>query len=103
MGGSIKVEALKNIINNEKPDIILIQETKILEDEVMIRSPIFCKSSVAKAISSRGTSGGIKTFCRVDKFNIKSTKENTHWLLVEVKNKSNLELIYICNIYGPTH
>ena len=26
-----------------------------------------------------------------------------HSLLVEVKNKSNMELIYICNLYGPTH
>ena len=57
LGGSIKVEALKNIINTEKPDILLIQETNIPEDEVMIRASLFWKFSVGKDISSRGASG----------------------------------------------
>ena len=74
LGGSIKVEALKKIINTKKPDILLIQETKIPEDEVMSRPSLFWKFSVGKAISSRGASGGITTFCRADKFNIKSAK-----------------------------
>ena len=103
LGGSIKVEALKNILNTEKPDILLVQETKMPGDEVMSRSSLFWKNNVGKAISSRGALGGISTLCRNDKFNIKSTKENTCWILVEVQNKSNLELIYICNVYGPTH
>ena len=102
-GGSIKVEALKNIINTKKQDILLVQETKVPEEEVMSRSSLFWKYSVGKAISSRGASGGITTLCRADKYNIKSAKENTHWILVEVQNRSNLELIYICNVYGPTH
>ena len=80
-----------------------MQETKMPEEEVMFRSSHFWKYSIGKAISSRGTSGGTTTFSRVDKFEIKSAKENTHWLLVEVQNKSNLERIYICNVYGPTH
>ena len=41
LGESIKVEALKNILNSEKPDILLVQETKMLEDEVMNRSSLF--------------------------------------------------------------
>ena len=41
MGGSIKVEALKNIINTEKPDVLLIQDTKMPEDEFLSRSPLF--------------------------------------------------------------
>ena len=41
LGGSIKVKALKNIINTEKPDILLIQETKMPEEEVMNRSSLF--------------------------------------------------------------
>ena len=82
---------------------MLIEETKIPEDEVMSRPPLFWKYIVGKAISSRGASSGIATFCRADKFDMKVAKGNTHWILVEVQNKSNLELIYICNVYGPTH
>ena len=73
------------------------------EDEVMNRSSLFWKNSVGKAISSRGASGGIATFCRSDIYNIRSEKENTHWILVEMKNKSNQESIFICNVCGPTH
>ena len=73
------------------------------KDEVLSRSSLFWKFSVGKAIDSRGALGGITTFYRADKFNIKSAKENTHWLLVEVQNKSNEEMIYICNVYGSTH
>ena len=102
-GGSVKVEALNNIINTEKPDFFLIQETKIPEDEVLNRSSLFWKHSARKAINSGGASGGIATFCKADIFIINSTKENAHWLLVEVQNKSNQEMIYICNVYGPTH
>ena len=69
LGGSIKVEALKNIINTENLDIMLVQETKMPEDEVMSRSSLFWKFSVGKAISSRGALGGIETFCKADKFN----------------------------------
>ena len=97
------MEALKNILNFEKPDILLVQETKMLEAEVMNWSSLFWKNSVGKAISSRGASGGIVTFCRTDKYKIKLAKENTHWILVEIQNKSNQESIFICNVYGPTH
>ena len=69
----------------------------------MSRSSLFWKYSVGKAISSRDASVRIATFSSVDKFDIKTTKENMHWLLVKVQNKSNLELIYICNVYGPAH
>ena len=103
LGGSIKAEALKNILSFEKPDILLVQETKMPEDEVMNQSSLFWKNSVGKAIGSRGTSGGIATFCRTDKYKIKSAKENTHWLLVEIQNKINEDLIFLCNVYGPTH
>ena len=47
LGGSVKVEALKNIINTEKPDILLIQETKMPEDKFWADHP-----------SSRNTASG---------------------------------------------
>ena len=97
------METLKNIINTEKLDILLIQETKMPEDEVLSRSSLFWKFNVGKAISSRGASGGVATFCRADKFDIIATKGNMHWILVEIQNKSNLEVFYIYNVYGPTH
>ena len=72
------METLRNIINSEKPDILLIQETKMPEDEVLSRSSLFWKFSAGKAISSRGASGGAATFYKEDKFDIIATKGNMH-------------------------
>ena len=69
------MEALKNILNSEKSNILLVQETKILEDEVMNRSSLFWKNNVGKAIKSRGGSGGTATFCRTNKYKIRLAKE----------------------------
>ena len=73
------------------------------EDEVLSRSSLFWKFSAGKAINSRDASGGVATFCREDKFDIIATKGNMHWILVEFQNESNMEVFYICNVYGPTH
>ena len=48
MGGSTKVEAIKDIIKSENPDILLIQETKILEAEIMALYQIMARILVPK-------------------------------------------------------
>ena len=57
LGGSSKVEAIKEIIKAERPDILLIQETKMSYVETMSLSRSW-KNCHGKAISSRGASGG---------------------------------------------
>ena len=55
LGGSTKVEAIKDILKSEKSDILLIQETKMMEAEIMALSRIW-KNYHGKAISSKGAS-----------------------------------------------
>ena len=95
------MEAIKEIIKIEKPDILLIQETKISDVEIMVLSRSW-KNCHGKAISSRGTSRGITTLFS-NKFSIKSMRESHHWLLIEIQEKDNSNPIYICNVYGPMH
>ena len=38
LGGENKVEAIKNIIKYERPDIMLLQETKMSDVEVLVLS-----------------------------------------------------------------
>ena len=56
-----KVEAIKEIIKSERPDILLLQETKILDVEAMALSCHFSKNIKGKSISSKGAIGGIST------------------------------------------
>ena len=81
LGGSSKVEALKDILKT-KPDILLIQETKMWVVETMELS-CFWKNCHGKSISSKGDSGGIATLVS-SKFSIISIREINHWLLTKI-------------------
>ena len=61
LGGLSKVEAIKEIIKSEKPHILVLQETKMLDVEAMALSCLFWKNRKGKSISSRGASGGTAT------------------------------------------
>ena len=96
------MEAIRNIIKSQRPDILLLQETKMSDVEVLVLSQHFWTTNQGIAISSRGASGGIATFF-ASKYEIKTVKENQHWLLSEFKEKDDPNISYVCNVYGPTH
>ena len=51
-GSSRKVEAIKNMIKYEKPDILMIQETKMAKEGVMALSWLHWKNYQGKAKES---------------------------------------------------
>ena len=77
MGRENKVEAIKYIIKSERLDILLLQETKMSDVEVLALSQHFWTTSQGNAISSKGALGGITTFFS-SKYDIKNVKENQH-------------------------
>ena len=96
------MEAIRNIIKSERPDILLHHETKMSDVEVLALSHHFWTHNQGSSISSRGASGGITTFF-ARKYEIKTIKENHHWLLSEFTEKDDTNINYVCNVYGPTH
>ena len=102
LGETNKVEAIKDIIKYERPNILLIQETKMSDVEVLALSHLFWTNSQGNAISSRGALGGIETLFS-SKYVIKNVKENQNWLLTEFQEKDDSNVNYVCNVYGPTH
>ena len=61
LGSLSKVDAIKEIIKSERPDILFLQETKMPDVEAMALSCHFWKNNKGKAISSKGAYGGITT------------------------------------------
>ena len=61
MGNPIKAEAVKYLMRMDCSDILLLQETKIEEDLLLFLSKSKWKMNVGKAVSARGTSGGLAT------------------------------------------
>jgi exonuclease III len=58
MGQAEKKEALRKMIRTEKPQILLIQEMKLKDDEVLREIKQIWNLSEGVAISARGASGG---------------------------------------------
>ena len=86
LGGFSKVEAIKDIIKSEKPDILLLQERKMPDVEAMALSCRFWKNNKGKAISSKAASRRIASIFS-NKFLAKSIKEIHHWILAEIQKE----------------
>ena len=74
LGGTNKVEEMKDIIKSKRPDILPIQETIMSDVEVLVLSHLFWTNNQGNIISSRGASGGIMTLFSSN-YVIKNVKE----------------------------
>ena len=61
MGNPKKADAVKDLLRMEPSDILLLQETKIAEDALLLLSKTKWKKNFGMAVSARGTSGGLAT------------------------------------------
>lgn len=97
-----KVEALKNMIKNEKTDLVLLQETKMQSADLLALTGTIWAGSQGVPVKAQGASGGIATIVS-SKFNIISSVKNNHWMTSEIKTQDSNSSIFICNVYGPIH
>ena len=61
LGNPSKAEVVKDLLRIAYPDILLLQETKIEEDTLLSLSKNIWKKNAGKAMSARGSSGGLAT------------------------------------------
>eukprot|EP00253_Pinus_taeda_P008137 PITA_08137 len=102
MGHPSKSTALRDLLQNERPEILLIQETKQNQNEM--QKIIDAQKNFSGASSnSRGASGGIVTMWNNQYWDCKSTIYNQNWLRTNLNSKEeNCDLI-IYNVYIPNH
>ena len=62
LGSTLKEEAMKDLVRIHKPEILLVQETKMEETTILQTGKKFWKTGSGVANSSRGASRGIATF-----------------------------------------
>ena len=60
MGSKLKEEAMKSLVRLERPNILLIQETKMEEMDFLHKRKQFWGKGGGVAFSSRGASGGFE-------------------------------------------
>ena len=61
LGKPIKAEAVKDLLRMVPSEILLLQETKIEEEGLLLLSKTKWKLNVGRVVSLRGTSGGLAT------------------------------------------
>lgn len=100
LGHPSKIATLKELIQSEKPEIILIQETKQDQSEInnIIKQQKHYNGCASEA---RGASGGILTMWDNIKWSCNFAKIHQNWINVNLESKENGTIVKIYNIYSP--
>ena len=72
LGNPNKAEAVKVLLRMEPTNILLLQETKIEEDALLLLSKSKWKKNSGMVASARGTSGGLATLWSEEDFLLKA-------------------------------
>ena len=97
----MKVEAVKDLLRMASPDVLLLQETKIEEGNLLSLSKKIWKKHAGKAVSARGSSSGLATLWMEDLFSLENSFETQHWIFTKLRHISiNISLV-IFNLYVP--
>eukprot|EP00253_Pinus_taeda_P017777 PITA_17777 len=102
MGSSLKTNAVRDLLKYEQPDLLLLQETKITEQEFQNHRKKR-KKYAGVATSTAGASGGIGTLWDKNKWEFKEKKAYSWWVRTDIRDKATKDEYTIYNIYAPNH
>ena len=71
LGNPFKADMIKDLLRMVPSDILLLQETKVEEEALLLLSKNKWKFNSGKAVSARGTCGGLATLWCEEKFHLK--------------------------------
>ena len=101
LGNPSKIEAVKDLLKAEPSEILMLQETKIEGQALLEISRLKWHKKAGKAVSARGTSGGLATLWNEDQIQLINHHENQHWIFTELKHKASKLNISLFNLYVP--
>ena len=85
----------------EPTNILMLQETKIQGETLLDISKKKWQKNASKAISSRGSSGGIATLWKEDQFQLVDSFETQHWIFTKLRHRAIKLSLTLFNIYVP--
>jgi len=100
LGYPSKITALRDLIQTERPEIVLIQETK--QDQIETNKIINQQKHFHGCASeARGASGGILTMWDNNAWICESTRVHQHWIQVKLESRTGGTNVTIYNVYVP--
>ena len=103
LGNPNKAEAVKDLLRMEPSDILLLQETKIAEDVLLLLSKTKWKKNFGKVVSARGTSGGLETLWSEDIFLLNESYASQHWIFTDLQHIPSKTSLALFNLYVPVN
>ena len=96
LGNSSKVDDVKDLLRMDPSDVLLLQETKIDEDNLLSLSKKNWKKNAGLVVSARGSSGGIATLWTKNLFSMKNSLVTQHWIFFELRHlPSKISLLFL--------
>ena len=78
LGNPSRIEAVRDLLKAEPSDILMLQETKIEGQTLLELGRTKWNKKAGKAVSARGTSGGLATLWMDDLFQLIRSHETQH-------------------------
>jgi exonuclease III len=98
LGNALKTLVVKVLIKSEKPSILL-QETKMKEDDISTIGKGLWKSSNLIVKDARDASGGLCTLWSEQVVRLEHHIKFWHWLLTKFYHNKRSSIITIINVY----
>ena len=99
LGSPAKLEAVKDLLKAEPTDILMLQETKIEGHSLLDTSRLKWNKNTGKAVSARGTSGGLATLWLDSTFQLNKYHETQHRIYTELTHKVSKLNVSLFNLY----
>ena len=103
LGNPIKAQAVKDLLKMARVEILLLQETKIEEEALLLVSKNKWKLNGGKAVNARGTYGGLTTLCSDENFQLKNWFATQHWIFSELFHIASKTSVALFNLYVPVN
>ena len=99
LGNPKKENAVKDLLRMEPSDILLLQETKIGEDALLLLSKTKWKKNSGMVVSASRTSGGLVTLWSEEYFLLKVSYASQHWIFTDLQHIPSKTSLALFNLY----
>ena len=99
LGNPIKAVAVKYLLKMVSSEILLLQETKIEEEALLLLSKSKWKLTAEKDVNTRGTYGGLATLWHDENFQLKRWIVTQHWIFTDLFHISSNTPLALFNLY----
>lgn len=102
LGREEKRKVVRNAIDQSKPDVIFLQETKLNEGrECALREWMRARRLGMESVPAIVAAGGLAVLFKKDVFSCIDVVRGDTFILLHLRIQQNQEDVMVCNVYGP--